>query len=208
MVITYNTLESFRVQFGDMTLSFNPVSKKSKLSVSSFGADIVLSTINHPDCNGMETAARGDKQPLAITGPGEYELDGVVIRGYASKSLYGGKERINTVYVVTLEDMKLCFCGALSDANLSPELFEALDDIDILFVPVGGDGVLDAKAAHKLSVSLEPNIVIPMHYTPETLKAFLKEEGEGSVSPQDKATLRKKEVLEKEGEVIVLSPQA
>ncbi len=208
MVITYNTCESFRVQFGDMTLLFNPVSKKSKLPVSSFGANIVLSTVNHPDCNGIETAARGDAQPLAITGPGEYELDGVVIRGYASKSTYGGTERINTVYVVTLEDMKLCFCGALSDANLSPELFEALDDIDILFVPVGGDGVLDARAAHKLAVSLEPNVIIPMHYTKETLSAFLKEEGAGHVVAQDKATLRKKEVLEMEGEVVVLSPQA
>ncbi len=208
MVITYNTCESFRVQFGDMTLLFNPVSKKSKLPVSSFGANIVLSTVNHPDCNGIETAARGDAQPLAITGPGEYELDGVVIRGYASKSTYGGTERINTVYVVTLEDMKLCFCGALSDANLSSELYEALDDIDILFVPVGGDGVLDARAAHKLAVSLEPNVIIPMHYTKETLNAFLKEEGAGHVVAQDKATLRKKEVLEMEGEVIVLLPQA
>jgi hypothetical protein len=208
MVITYNTLESFKVQFGDMTIALNPVSKKSKLSATSFGANIVLSTLNHPDMNGIETVARGDAQPLAITGPGEYELDGVVVRGYAAKSVYGGTERINTVYVVTLEDVKLCFCGALGDANLSPELFEALDDIDILFVPVGGDGVLDAKAAHKLAVSLEPNIVIPMHYTPETLKAFLKEEGESSIAPQDKVTLRKKEVLEKEGEVIVLSPQA
>lgn len=208
MIITYNTLESFKVQFGDTVLAFNPVSKKSKLPTTSFGADIALSTINHPDCNGLETVARGDRQPLSITGPGEYELDGVVVRGYASKSMYGGTSRINTVYVVTLEEMKLCFCGALGDAQLSPELFEALDDIDILFVPVGGDGVLDAKAAHKLAVSLEPNIVIPMHYTKETLTAFLKEEGETSARPQEKATLKKKDVLEKEGEIIVLSPQA
>lgn len=208
MVITYNTLESFRVQFGDMTLAFNPVSKKSKLPVTSYGANIVLSTLNHPDMNGVETAARGEAQPLVITGPGEYELDGVVVRGYASKSMYGGQERINTVFVVTLEDVKLCFCGALGDANLSPELFEGLDDIDILFVPVGGDGVLDAKSAHKLAVSLEPNVVIPMHYTPDTLKAFLKEEGVSTTAPVDKVTLKKKEVLEKEGEVIVLSPQS
>ncbi len=208
MVITYNTLESFRVQFGDITLSCNPVSKKSKLPISSFGADIVLSTINHPDCNGAETNARGDKEPLVIAGPGEYELNDVVVRGYASKSMYGGKERINTVYIISLEDMKICFCGALGNATLSPELFEALDDIDILFVPIGGDGVLDPQAAHKLGVSLEPHVIIPMHYTTETLKAFLKEEGETNVAPQDKATLKKRDVLEKKGEVIVLSPQA
>jgi L-ascorbate metabolism protein UlaG (beta-lactamase superfamily) len=135
-------------------------------------------------------------------------MDGVVVHGYASKSTYGGTPRINTVYVVTLEEMKLCFLGALSDEQLSPELFEALDDIDILFIPIGGNGVLDAKVAHKLSVSLEPNIVIPMHYTKEALTTFLKEEGETSVRPLDKVTLKKKDILEKEGEIIVLSPQA
>jgi L-ascorbate metabolism protein UlaG (beta-lactamase superfamily) len=208
MIITYNTLESFKVQFGDTILAFNPVSKKSELPTTSFGADIALSTINHPDCNGLETVARGDRQPLSISGPGEYEMDGVVVHGYASKSTYGGTPRINTVYVVTLEEMKLCFLGALSDEQLSPELFEALDDIDILFIPIGGNGVLDAKVAHKLSVSLEPNIVIPMHYTKEALTTFLKEEGETSVRPLDKVTLKKKDILEKEGEIIVLSPQA
>ncbi len=208
MIITYNTLESFKVQFGDTVLAFNPVSKKSKYTPTSFGADIVLVSTNHPDMNGSETVARGDADPLIITGPGEYELDGIAVRGYLSQSMYGGHKRLNTVYLVTLEDMKMCFCGALSDTQLSPELYEVLDDVDILFLPVGGEGVLDASAAHKLSVSLEPHVVIPMHYTAETLKAFLKEEGETSVAPMDKATLRKKEVSEKEGEIIVLSPQA
>ncbi|MCR4275044.1 MAG: MBL fold metallo-hydrolase [Candidatus Campbellbacteria bacterium] len=207
MIITYNTLESFKVQFGDAVLAFNPVSKKSKHTATSYGADVVLVSVNHPDMNGAETVARGDASPLVISGPGEYELNGIVIRGYSSKSMYDGKERLNTVYLVTLEDMKMCFCGALSDGQLSSELYEVLDDVDILFLPIGGDGVLDARAAHKLSVSLEPHVVIPMHYTADTLKAFLKEEGETGASATDKVTLRKKEVIEKEGEVIVLSPQ-
>lgn len=207
MIITYNTLESFKVQFGDTVLAFNPVSKKSKHTATSFGADIVLVSVNHPDMNGAETVARGEANPLVISGPGEYELDGVVIRGYSSQSMYDGKKRLNTVYLVTLEDMKMCFCGALSDAQLSPELYEVLDDVDILFLPVGGDGVLDASAAHKLSVSLEPHVVIPMHYTDASLKAFLKEEGESGIAATDKVTLRKKEVTEKEGEIVVLSPQ-
>jgi L-ascorbate metabolism protein UlaG (beta-lactamase superfamily) len=208
MIITYNTLESFKVQFGTTTLSLNPVSKKSKLPATSFGADAVLISIDHPDCNGAETVARGEKEPFIVSGPGEYELDGIAIRGYLGKSMYGGRERLNTVYVITLEDMKICFCGALSDAALSPELLEVLDDVDILIVPVGGEGVLDARTAHKLVVSLEPHLVIPMHYTQETLKAFLKEEGAAVSAPLEKLTVRKKEVLERKGDVVVLSPQA
>ncbi|MEK7578925.1 MAG: MBL fold metallo-hydrolase [Patescibacteria group bacterium] len=205
MIITHNTLESFKVQFGDTMLAFNPVSKKSKLSATSFGADIVLVTLNHPDMNGIETVARGDKVPFTIVGPGEYEVKEIFVKGFPSVSSYGGEQAINTVYTVILEDMRLCFLGALATTDLPPETLEAMGDIDILFAPVGGDGVLSPKDAHKLSVSLEPHCVIPMHYTKETLAAFLKEEGV-SVEPLDKLTIKKKDVLEKEGEIFVLKP--
>jgi hypothetical protein len=47
MIITYFGGEFFKVQFGDITLAFNPISKESKLKPSRFGADIVLSTTHH-----------------------------------------------------------------------------------------------------------------------------------------------------------------
>ncbi len=208
MIITYNTLESFKVQFGDTVLAFNPVSKKSKLQSSSFGADIALVSINHPDMNGVETVSRGDKQPFVINGAGEYEFAEVFMRGFASTSEYAGESRINTIYIVTLEEMRLCFLGALSNAQLSSETLEEIGDIDILFVPIGGNGVLTPAEAHKICVSFEPRLVIPMHYTDETLKAFLKEEGETGLKPVDKLTIKKKDVLEKEGDIVLLSPVA
>lgn len=208
MILTYNTLESFKVQFGDTVLAFNPVSKKSKLPSSSFSADIALVSVDHPDMNGVETVSRGDKEPFVIKGPGEYEFAEVYVRGFASESVYGGEEKINTVYVVTLEEMRLCFLGALSNPQLSSETLEEIGDIDILFIPVGEDSVLTPAQASKMVVSLEPHLVIPMHYTKESLKAFLKEEGESDVKPVDKLTIKKKDVLEKEGDVVVLEPVA
>ncbi|MEK7606141.1 MAG: MBL fold metallo-hydrolase [Patescibacteria group bacterium] len=208
MIITYNTLESFKVQFGDTVLAFNPVSKKSKLPASSFGADIALVTLDHPDMNGVETVSRGDKEPFVIQGPGEYEFAEVYVRGFASESVYGGEEKINTVYVVTLEEMRLCFLGALSNPQLSPETLEEIGDIDILFLPVGNEDVLTPTQAGKIAVSFEPHLIIPMHYTKETLKAFLKEEGESDIKPVDKLTIRKKDVIDKEGDIVVLDPVA
>ncbi len=208
MIITYNTLESFKVQFGDTVLAFNPVSKKSKLPSSSFGADIALVSLNHPDMNGIETVSRGDKDPFVITGPGEYEFADVFVRGFASTSKYQGEERINTIYMVTLEDMRLCFLGALSDPQLQSETLEEIGDIDILFVPVGDDGVLTPQEASKIGVSLEARVVIPMHATPETLKAFLKEEGESGLAPVEKFTVKKKDIADKEGDIILLKPTA
>ena len=209
MIITYQGVEFFKVQFGDTILAFNPISKESKFKPTRFFADVALVSTNHADFNGVENLSYNGKDPLVISGPGEYETKGVFIKGFQSKSNYGGKERINTVYTVVLEGMTLCFLGALSDEKLSPEFMEAIEDIDVLFLPVGGDGVLDAVKANKLAVTLEPKIIIPMHYgevgIDNALKKFIKEAGEEGVKPIDKLTLKKKDLEGKEGEVVILS---
>jgi L-ascorbate metabolism protein UlaG (beta-lactamase superfamily) len=211
MVITYSGIEQVKVQFGDTVLAFNPVSKNSKHKSGSFGADIALITVNHPDMDGALQASRGEKQAFAVTGPGEYEINGVFIKGLESKSLYGGEERINTIYSVNLENMNLCFLGALGSTELKPETISALDGIDILFIPIGGDGVLSPNEAEKLSVSLEPKVIIPIHYgevgDKDALKKFLKEAGAEDVKPIDKLTVKRKDLEEKEGEIVVLEAQ-
>ena len=210
MIITYQGVQSFKVQFGDTTLSFDPVSKDSKHKASNFGADIALISINHPDMNGSHGATRGEKQAFVIDGPGEYEVGGVFVKCLTSVSKYDGVERINTIYFVNLEGMNLCFLGALGNPALSPETKGAIENIDILFTPISGEGVLSPSEAYKLVVSLEPSIIIPMNY-PSTgsgqvvaLKLFLKEGGGESTKPVDKLTIKKKDLDGKESEIIVL----
>ena len=210
MIITYLGGESFKVSFGDTTLAFNPISKDSSLKSSKFGADVVLSTINHPDMNGIDQVSFGEKKPFAITGPGEYEVKGVFIKGFGSESNYDGERRINTIYSVTLEGMNICFLGALGQEQLPKEADEGLDGIDILFVPIGGEGVLEASRAYKLAVSLEPKLIIPMHYgdigEKDSLKTFLKEAGENPKA-EPKLTLKKKDLEGKDAEVVVLEKE-
>jgi L-ascorbate metabolism protein UlaG (beta-lactamase superfamily) len=212
MIITYLGVEFFKVQFGDTTLAFNPISKESKFKPTRFFADIALVSLNSPDMNGAENLSYNGKDPFVISGPGEYEIKNVFIRGFASKSMYGGKSKINTIYSVTLENINICFLGALSDINLSSEVKEALGEVDILFLPIGGEGVLDASLAEKLSVEIEPKVIIPMHYgevgVKDALKKYLKEAGEESVKPIEKLTIKRKELEGKEGETIVLSYEA
>jgi L-ascorbate metabolism protein UlaG (beta-lactamase superfamily) len=209
MVITYHNIEFFKVQFGDTVLAFNPISKDSKYSGSNFGADIALITTNHPDMNGVETVTRGDKEPFVIQGPGEYEVDEISIQGIQTETEYGGTKKINTVYLVNLEGMRLCFLGALSSLNLPQSLIEKLDEVDVLFVPIGDEGVLNGMEAHKLGVQLEARIIIPMHYgdigASDALKTFLKEEGESKDTPLDKLTLKPKDLDDKEGNIILLN---
>lgn len=209
MVITYQGGAFVKVQFGDITIAVNPISKDSKLKLSRFGADIALVSLNNPDFAGLDQVSFGEKQAFAITGPGEYEIKDVFIKGYKSESKYGGEDRLNTIYTVDLENMHLCFLGGLSSKELPNDVAEAIDGIDILFVSVGADGMLSPIDAYKLSVKLEPKLIVPLYWgNGAALKTFLKEAGEEGVKPVDKLTLKKKDLEGKDGDVIVLEPAA
>lgn len=209
MIISYQGAQSFKVQFGDTVLAFDPVSKKSKFRANNFGADIALISLNHPDMNGVDQVNRGEKQAFIINGPGEYEIQGVFIKGLPSVSNYDGQTRINTVYTINFENMNLCFLGGLGDVQIPNETKEGIDGVDILFVPIGGSsaGVLSPADAYKFAVSLEPSIIIPMNFDEKSLKAFLKEGGDEGIKSIEKLTIKKKDLEGKEGEIVVLSEQ-
>jgi hypothetical protein len=199
MVITYHGLEFFKIQQGDLIIAFNPPSKESKFKAPRFGTDIVLISMNNPDMNGADQLSYGDKQPFIISGPGEYEVKEVFIRGLADGS--------NTIYTLNVDGIDLCFLGAVSSKDLPKDTYEAIDNIDILFLPIGGHGVTGPSEAYKLAVSLEPKLIIPMHYLEADkapLRAFLKEAGE-DVKPVDKLTIKRKDLEGKEGGVVILS---
>lgn len=192
------------MSFGDTTLAFDPISKKSKLSPVKFGADIAFVSLHHPDFDGPENAAHGSKEPFVIDGPGEYEVGDVTTRGFGVKTVYDKKEAFNTIYQVSLEGMNLVFLGALSDPVIDPKILGELGDIDILFLPIGGDDVMEVPEASKLAVKLEAKCVIPMHFDDKALSAFLKEEGSNSSKPVEKLTIKKKDVMTMSGEIVVL----
>lgn len=209
MIITHHKGEFVKVTFGDTTLAFNPISKKSKLPPTRFGADIAFVSLNSPDFNGVDEVRRNSKELFEVRGPGEYEIQGVFVKGTPSPSEYDPEVTRNTIYSVRLEDMNLLFLGALSEKKIDLSVVEDMDSVDILFVPIGGEGVLDASTAHSLAVSLEARVVIPIHYDgigeAGALKTFLKEGGVEGLKAVDKLTIKKKEVEEKNGEIVVLA---
>lgn len=205
MVISYAGGECFKVSQGDLTLAFNPPAKSSSLASAKFGADIALVSLDHKDFNGTDNASFGERQPFIIDGPGEYEIKEVAVRGYGTSTTYDKRQTINTIYSVSLEGMHLCFLGALGSAELPAAAKQALDDIDVLFLPVGGNDVLEHAPAYKLAVGLEPKVIVPMHYDAASLKAFLKEAGAEGTKAEEKLTIKKKDLEGKEAEVVVLA---
>ncbi len=208
MVITYHNGECVKISQGDLTLAFNPPAKESPIKVSKFGADVVFISFAHEDFNGVETASLGDKMPFIISGPGEYDVKGITVRGFGSVATYDKETSMNTIYSVSLDGFSVCFLGALSIEDLPQEAKQEIDDIDILFLPIGGEGVLDYAAAYKLAVKLGPKLIIPIHYgaigQKDALKLFLKEAGAEDVKAIDRLTIKRKDVEGKEAEIVVL----
>ncbi len=187
MIISYHGADCFKISQGNLALVLNPSSKMS--------ADITLFS------NGRSETA--EKSGFVIDGPGEYEIKDVFIKGYLSA---GAGNKINVLYFISFEGMYLCLLASLADPKLSDQTLEAIEDIDILFVPVSSE-TLDPASAYKLSVSLEPSIIIPMYYTKETLEKFFKEGGEAKVDSLDKFVVKKKDLEGKEGEIVVLKEE-
>jgi len=174
-------------------------------------ADIV--TISH-DAPGHNYAAGVKGKSHVITGPGEYEIGGVFItavqtNGY-SKRL--SEEPRNTLYVFDYNGLAVAHLGDLNHVPSQTEI-EALGNVHIALVPVGGGGGLSATKAIEVISMLEPGIVIPMHYSipgaSSNLKLnpvskFLKEMGNANVDPQPslKITLGS---LPEETHVVVLN---
>lgn len=204
MVITHHGGQCFKLSFGDTSLAFNPVSKKSKLEESKFGTDAVFITMWHPDFNGAEQMKHGNKEPFVASGPGEYEIGSISARGFGVKTKYEGAEYYNTIYQVRLEEMNIVFLGALGDIEIDPKILSELGEIDILFVPIGGGDVLEVPQASKLATKLEARLIIPMHYDAAAISSFLKEHGAEGVKPIDKLTIKRKDVVMMEGEVVTL----
>ena len=201
MVITYYGAACFKVQSGETVLAFNPPSKESEFKSPRFASDIVLVSSNHKDYNGWENLpgkTEGAK-PFVANGNGEYEISGIYIKGVGSNG------RNNTVYTLALEDISICHLGALSK-EMDPSLKEAVGEADILFIPIGGGELLDPQKAAGAAIHLEAKIVIPMNYNESQLKQFIKEFGAGEATAADKLTIKKKDLADKKGEVVVLKP--
>jgi L-ascorbate metabolism protein UlaG (beta-lactamase superfamily) len=102
---------------------------------------------------------------LTLDQPGEYEVSDVSIKGIPARAHIDepGQETA-TMYQIVMEDVRVGVLGHIYP-DLSNDQLEALGMIDVLIIPVGGNGfTLDPAGALKLIKAIEPKIVIPAHY--------------------------------------------
>ena len=109
---------------------------------------------------------------LLIEGPGEYGVADFDIRGIPAQRHLDSEadEKISTIYRIEIGDVRIGILGNIYE-KLNDDQLEELGVIDILVIPVGGNGyTLDATGASNLVRKIDPKAVIPVHYADSALK--------------------------------------
>jgi L-ascorbate metabolism protein UlaG (beta-lactamase superfamily) len=70
----------------------------------------------------------------------------------------------NTIFCFSLDGLRVSHFGDFGQPGLRPEQREAIGEVDVLFVPVGGWPTIAEAAAAEMVRSLGPRLVLPMHY--------------------------------------------
>jgi len=108
---------------------------------------------------------------LVIDGPGEYEVAGVSVKGMSVRAnMDNPGEKSATLYKITTDDINLLVTGHIYP-ELSEEELETIGLVDILCIPVGGNGyTTDAAGALSVMKKIEPKVIIPTNYADSALK--------------------------------------
>lgn len=163
MKIKWLAHSCFNINLEDGTkLVFDPFDNTIGYECPVIPADIVMVSHDHFDHNDLTRVSGGYK---LFREAGEYEVGNVKIRGIKT---YHDKEKgalrgENIVYVIEAEGIRLVHLGDLGEIP-GEDFFAELGKVDVLLIPVGGVYTIDGDEAYDVCHTLEPNIIIPMHY--------------------------------------------
>lgn len=150
--------------------------KKSKIVVDPRLSLLGLKDINVKDAIELATEERfalnDPEAQLVIDGPGEFgiaefDIKGIAVQRHIDAENEGKK---SIIYRIEVGDSKIGVIGNII-GKLSDEQLEELGVLDVLIIPVGGNGyTLDSTDAVKMVRKIDPRIVIPVHYADTSLK--------------------------------------
>jgi L-ascorbate metabolism protein UlaG (beta-lactamase superfamily) len=218
MEIQYVGHSCFRLRGKEGIVITDPFHPSVGFPMPSLKADVVTVSHSHADHNNIPAVKPTQQRarPFIIEQAGEYEVSGISVYGYPTwhDNEQGAERGSNIAFSIFLDDVHILHLGDLGHL-LDSKTLEAIPEVDILLCPVGGVYTIDSKQAAETISSIEPSVVIPMHYrTPEhaaegfgtmaTLEDFMKEYGK-TATPQDKFVYSVgKSVEEVETQLVVL----
>jgi len=212
MEITWYGQTCFRLsERGLATVVTDPYPPEVGLEFPRPRAHIVTVSRDDPECR----YTKGVRGPFKLLdGPGEYEIGGVFVTGITTfaDGKRGTSRGLNTVFAFDFNGLTVCHLGRLGHVPTQSQV-ERLGAVNVLLLPVGGGGGLTPARASEVISLFEPNIVVPMYYKIEGLKAnlgtlsrFLKEVGVEKVKSEETLKIGRGDLSE-ETRVVVLEPK-
>ena len=201
MDLTWLGHACFRLRGREGVVLTDPPDPKSGAAIPKTAADLVTISNEDPRHNSLKSVGG---EPVILRGPGEYEVREILVTGLGSyrDEEKGAKRGRNTIYTIRLDDLVICHLGGLGHVLPGADL-EKLGDIDVVLVPIGGaENDLSASLAAEVIHQLEPKVVVPMSYDPDTAKKdspferLLHELGVKDITPVAKLSLSRSSLPE------------
>jgi len=202
MTIEWFGATCIKLTTSNATVVIDPFRPETGLRLPRLTADVVAATskLSDPSLVGGS--------PFVIQGPGEYEIKKTFV--YGLPAAHPGSDPL-TLFLIEAEGVSFAHLGPLGHQLANGEL-ERLEGVDVLFVPVGGHGSLNAEGAASIISAIEPRIVVPMNYKLpgtkqplDTIAAFAKELGVKESEQVEKFKFSAKDLPQDTMQVVILS---
>ncbi|MHC4101121.1 MAG: MBL fold metallo-hydrolase [Planctomycetota bacterium] len=85
----------------------------------------------------------------------------------------GSKRGNNAMFLIEADGVRILHCGDFGEPAVTARQLGAIGSVDVLLIPVGGVFTVDGRQAARITETLQPRIVVPIHYRTEALKIEL-----------------------------------
>ncbi|HVB76540.1 MAG TPA: MBL fold metallo-hydrolase [Candidatus Nitrosotalea sp.] len=177
--VTWFGQSAFLLQDGDGGVFIDPFGDMSRLTgtgrrwdypaIEGAKPDLLLITHEHADHNAVD-AVEGEPHVIRSLA-GTFGQAGMPVVGIASEHdrVAGTQRGANVIFVFDYRGLRICHMGDFGQSALRPEQREAIGQVDLLFVPVGGSATIDGTQAASLVAELSPRWAVPMHYRSQAI---------------------------------------
>lgn len=209
MQLSWHGQYTIKIVSKDTVLCIDPYA--STMGIPPFRAKADILSLSNPQDASMSNISSVQGNPVVINTPGEYSLKEFALHSIGWNDEQGNERSLQRWMV---EDIVVLHIGSLNrDLNASElqELERA--DIDVFFVPVGGGTGLSLDKAMKMISTIEPRIVIPIHYSLpglteklDPIKLFAQEMGVSETAVEKKLVLKKNKLPQEDMQTVILAP--
>ncbi|MEK7105091.1 MAG: MBL fold metallo-hydrolase [Patescibacteria group bacterium] len=178
MQISWHGLNCFVISVstpaGEAVCVVDPYQNETGLRLSrALTADLVAVSHDGEDADNVEAVgSTHDVKPFLIDIPGEFEAKGIFVHAISTPRKEDKKG--HRAFLIEAEGMVVAHLGALNRELTDAEL-EAMSNVDILLVPVGGGRYMSPKTASEVISQIEPRIVVPYAYAIDGVKEKLED---------------------------------